>query len=534
MGKHCEDWFRFADFLLDLSKGRLFKGTEDVSLRPKSLALLSHLVRHAGRVVLKDELIETLWPDVTVTEDSLTQCVRDVRRALGAEGASLLRTVPCRGYLFIVPEACNGQVAGVQPVTPAALAVPLVQAAPSPANPTPVLRPDGIAVLPFILESSGEPGDGHLIDGLVHDVISRLARLRSFHVIARGSSFALRPIASDPQAVGRALGVAYAVAGTAEMQDTQVRLRVELIKVADGSILWTEDLVETRDRFLSVLDWLTDRIVHSVQMQVTAAEARRALALPEPTLDAWEAYHRGLPDAYRFDPEAATRALAQFRRATALAPDFARAHAAQSFCHFYFAFSGMVGDRATEVAAARRTAENAMQADDSNPSSHWAFGRALWLQGDDEGCLQHARRAVALSPSFAHAHYTIGFVETQQGDAQHGLSQMDRALALSPFDPFTGSIQIMRAFALVRLDQIEEAADWARLAARQPNTYPAILAPAALIPAGAGRTDQARSVATKLREIAPAYSLAHFDQALERMNPDVSKLFRRNAATIGL
>jgi len=54
MGKHCEDWFRFADFLLDLSKGRLFKGTEDVSLRPKSLALLSHLVRHAGRVVLKD------------------------------------------------------------------------------------------------------------------------------------------------------------------------------------------------------------------------------------------------------------------------------------------------------------------------------------------------------------------------------------------------------------------------------------------------------------------------------------------------
>ena len=62
----------------------LRRGQVPVELRPKSFVLLGYLVRHAGRVIPKDELLDAVWNDVTVTEDSVTQCIRDIRLALGA------------------------------------------------------------------------------------------------------------------------------------------------------------------------------------------------------------------------------------------------------------------------------------------------------------------------------------------------------------------------------------------------------------------------------------------------------------------
>ncbi len=527
--------FQFAGFTLDLAKGRLLTGTgetgtgdtgtQDVALRPKSFALLSHMVRNAGRVVSKDELMSTLWPDVTVSEDSLTQCVHDVRRALGPQGAPLLRTMPRRGYLFAGAVAVTGVTGTEDAADDGAVQADDV---------APALRHDGIAVLPFVLMSAARPADANLLDGLVHDVITRLSGMRAFHIIARGSTFALRHLASDPQAAGAALGVAYAVAGQAQMRGDQVHLRVDLVQVADGAVIWAEEMVESRDRFLTLLGTLTQRIAQMVQGQVTATEARRAYAMPEQALDAWAMYHAGLYDVFRFEPDRTRRALQRFREAARLAPGFARAHAAQSFCHYHLAFAGISDDRTAEIAAARRTADDAMQADDCNPASNWAFGRALWLQHDPEGCLLHSQRAVDLCPGFAHAQYMIGFVETHGGDARRGLGQMDLVLSLSPFDPFLASVQITRAIALVRLGQVDEAAVWARDAARQPNAYAGLLAPAALILASAGRIPEARQIVAVLRQVMPSYNPAQLYQSIYRMSGDVAALFRKTAVLIDL
>lgn len=506
--------FAIGRFTLDLQRGRLFGPKGEVVLRPKSFLLLSHLARQAGRVVPKDELMGALWPDVTVTEESLTQCVRDVRRALTDEGAQLLRTLPRRGYLL---EARQGRPAEVRAEAPAA--VPL--------------RPDGIAVLPFRV-TSGLMAEAHLFDGLAHDLISRLARLRSFHVIARGSTFALRHLDGDPCAAGRALGVGHVVAGTTEARGAEVVLRVELVRVADGAILWTEDLVTARSEVQSLIDRMAERIAQNVQMQVTMAETRRALALPLSSLDAWGAYHAGLHDCFRFDTGSMSRALARLDQATRLDPGFARAHAATSFCHYFLAFSGSGADSAVEIAAARHSAEAAMLADEGNPSSHWAYGRVLWLEGDAEGCMQHSRRAVEISPGYAQAQYMVGFLEAHVGDATRAVAQMDLVLSLSPFDPFLSSVQITRAIAMVRLGEVEGAADWARDAARQPTAYPTLLAPAALILAEAGRVEEARQVRGMIRQQAPTYGIDDLSRSLRRTSPEMAALMRRNASIIGL
>jgi adenylate cyclase len=90
----------FDRFTLDLDRGSLRQSSREVWLRPKTLGVLRHLAENAGRLVSKRELFAALWPDVAVTDDSLVQCIVEIRRALGAGCEGLVRTIARRGYLL--------------------------------------------------------------------------------------------------------------------------------------------------------------------------------------------------------------------------------------------------------------------------------------------------------------------------------------------------------------------------------------------------------------------------------------------------
>jgi adenylate cyclase len=93
--------YQFGLFTLDLERGALRAGEDgEIPLRPKSFALLRLLVENAGRLLSREAIMEALWADVSVTNDSLTQCVHDIRSALGADARSMLSTRRRRGYLF--------------------------------------------------------------------------------------------------------------------------------------------------------------------------------------------------------------------------------------------------------------------------------------------------------------------------------------------------------------------------------------------------------------------------------------------------
>lgn len=530
MQQETEGPIRFAGFTLDLARGRLLGDKGDVPLRPKSFAFLSYLARNAGRVVSKDELLSEVWPEVIVTEDSLTRCVHELRKALGPTGLAVLRTVPRRGYLFqqpnLEPTTARWRPAQAMDKNPAI--------GDDPSAATGALRRDGIAVLPFTLSSPADPSDTVLLDGLAHDVISRLSRLRSFHVIARGSTFALRHMAADPVAAGRALNVAYAVVGSAAVRGKQIALRIEIVDVSGRSVLWTQDFTPDRAAVPDLIAELVDHIVQTVDMQVTAAETHRVRSMPVEVLDAWEVYHSALPLFYSIDPNVSGLAVERFDSAIRLAPDFARAHAMKSACHYVRAFVGRGGDLAAEVASTRRSAEAAMEADDQNPASHMAYGLALWLERDLAGCLTYLQSAVTLGPGFARGHSQIAAAETLAGDAARGLAHIDKALALSPRDMTLASMQVTKAFALHRLGRIEEASSWARSVAHHRNTFGTILAPAALILASAGRLVEAREIGSRMRASTPQYDSASMQSSLSGMSDELGALFAKNAPLIGL
>ena len=90
----------FDRFSLDLMRGCLRAGEQDIELRPKVFEVLQYLVHNAGRLVAKQELLEAIWPNVTVSNDSIMQCIRELRDKLGDDNHSLIKTVPRRGYLL--------------------------------------------------------------------------------------------------------------------------------------------------------------------------------------------------------------------------------------------------------------------------------------------------------------------------------------------------------------------------------------------------------------------------------------------------
>ena len=90
----------FGDFTLDLDRESLMLQDRKLPLRPQSFAVLSYLLQKPGVLVSKKELLDAIWGNKAVTDDSLTHCLIDIRRAIGDDAHEMIRTVPRRGFIF--------------------------------------------------------------------------------------------------------------------------------------------------------------------------------------------------------------------------------------------------------------------------------------------------------------------------------------------------------------------------------------------------------------------------------------------------
>jgi TolB-like protein/DNA-binding SARP family transcriptional activator/Flp pilus assembly protein TadD len=393
-------------------------------------------------------------------------------------------------------------------------------------------RRASIAVMPFVDRSTAPGARGGTGDALAHDVITRLAKLRSLFVIAQGTVFALHERRMGSEETGRMLNVDFVVSGSVRLDDKRLAVTVELAETRTARIVWAEIFNHKLDDAFLVLEEIGNRIVASIASEIETIERNRAILRPPNSLDAWEAHHRGLWHMYRFSNADNERARHFFQLAVRLDPTFSRAYAGLSFTHFQDAFQGWA-KREPEIDRAFEAAGQSLMVDDRDPAAHWAMGRALWLRGRHDQSVIELEQAIDLSPNFALGHYNLAFVHSTAGDPRAAISSSDHSRDLSPFDPMLFGMLGARAMALVRLGRFEEAANWAVKAAARPNAFPHIRAIAAFSLALAGSLDEARAYAAAIHTTLPRYGVADFLDAF-RFDTAGAALFRKGAKRIGM
>ncbi|MCB2134833.1 MAG: winged helix-turn-helix domain-containing protein [Rhodobacteraceae bacterium] len=414
-------------FLLDLAKGTLSREGELITLRARSFALLCHLAQQPGRVATKDELLDAVWPGLTVTENSLTQAVRDIRLALGDEAGTLLRTIPRRGYLLDPPRI------------PADL--PCLSALPR------------IAVLPF-QDPAGPAERRPLLDALAEAIAGGLGKFRTLAVLARQSAFAAAAEArGDPMQAGRRLGADYVVEGTAWPTQAGLSVTLSLTTVADGRAIWNERYDLGTADILSLQDIVPRRIVQRLALSLETDGQMRAVHLPPERLTAFDHLARGLSFLRSYAIGANDAARDHFSRAIAVDPNFGLAYCFYAFADLAAHDYGLA-PKAVKTAARAKAEHGLTLAPDE--AAAWrivAYFRAM--TGDFAAAEVAALRAIALNPCYAEALFEMAFVSLIRGRHRDCLDWLARAEEIDPL--FPSHYEIIRSEALYYLGQYDDA-----------------------------------------------------------------------------
>ena len=190
-----------------------------------------------------------------------------------------------------------------------------------------------ILVMPF---AAATPEDVADADSLTSDIIFGVAKLRSISVIARGTAFSLR--GQTPAAAAALVNAQYVASGHLRRDGKRYLVSVELSDPTSGRIFWADEFCCNAVNSFSAPPCCAARIVAGLDAEIHVIERNRALLTQPASLDAWQAYHRGLAHMYRFTSDSNREAQQFFSRAIALDPTFSRSYAGLSFTHFQNAF----------------------------------------------------------------------------------------------------------------------------------------------------------------------------------------------------
>ncbi len=390
-----------------------------------------------------------------------------------------------------------------------------------------------IAVLPFLQIGAGHETDIFAV-GLTHDIIMGLSRLRWLFVIARGSAFNIVTSSADVLEIAERLGVRYVTQGSIAVANGKLRVDIALIDAPSHTEIWVERFDRDITELFQVQQEISDAIVGCLQIEIEAAEQKRALMQPDQALDAWSAYHRGVWHMNRFNPADFNRAEKLFERALEFEPDEARVYSGLSFIEFQRAFLHIDPDRDSALRKSLEFAERSITVDPRDALGHWAMGRTLLMFREYDQSVEELETAIDLNPNFAGAHFSLSRTCFAAGDSTRGIEAADTARRLSPYDPIRFAMLSVRANCLVQLGELDEAVEWVVRAARQPNAHYHIHAIATYCTALAGRTDLTERYKEKLLASRPDYSVKDFLLAFPLKEPAHVELVREGLKKAGL
>jgi TolB-like protein len=423
------DKIQIGDFKLDLGRGLLSKGDRPVPTRARSFALLAFLARNANRVISRDEIFASVWKGVTVTDDALTQTVRDLRNALEDDAQDLIKTVTKRGYMMTLPTPASATGSATLQKLGDAKANAMMASEDAAVAVPPRLS---IVVLPFA-NIGGDPEQEYFVDGITESLTTDVSRIRKAHVVARNTAFDYKGKARDVKTIGRELNVRYVVEGSVQRGGNRMRGNVQLIDAETGSHLWAERFDKPLADLFDMQDEIVARLANTLDAQLSSAEARRAEQAPRP--DSMDLHFRGLACINKGrTPDNVAQARDFFDRALAADPDNVDALIGSAVADLLAGFYIFVANSMTAFAAAEAKLTKALSAVPDHAGGHrWLGFVNLWTKRAAEG-IAESEHALELDRNLADAHVGIGLGKIYIGRAEEAEAHIGEALRLSPRD----------------------------------------------------------------------------------------------------
>jgi len=535
----------FGRFVLDLRRGCLLFDGREITLRPKTFAVLQYLATHPGRLIGKEELLEAVWPNLVVTDDTLVQSIGELRRALGEPGARLITTVPRRGYRFEPQDAPPDRRKardwhplrfrwkyGILAPFAVALTVLVLWLAgfwseKAAHHAVPETKP-AIAVLPF-QHQGDDASREYLADGLTQDLINSLGRFSALTVMSWNAVAAYKGAAVRPGEIARVLGVRYQVEGSVRYAGDQVRVSAQMVD-PQGRVLWSARFEETPADVFALQDRITREIAGALAIQVTEFEQRRIATKPTESFDAYDYLLRARPALQRPTRAGIVEARELIRRAIALDPKYAAAHSALGET-FHVAISMGWAESPDEYWKRVEThAGEALELDASDVRARILMARSFLAYNRHPEAQVQIDRAIAINPNDADALAGRGNILMWLGKTDAAIESLELALRIDPelndFDRFALTL----AYYLKRryIEAIEQAELNLR---RNPGARfnEAVLAAAY---AQVGRSADAARVSEKVRQTDPMFDPATYGNKF--LNPKDLAALRDGLRKAGL
>ena len=490
--------YEFDNFRMDVAERSLLRNGTPVQLTPKAFDTLLVLVMRSGHLVQKDELLKEVWPDTFVEEATLAQNISTLRKVLGqdGDGHQYIETVPKRGYRFISSVRVmqdNGPELIIQQQTRAHIIIEEEESKDDETHSalrktqavgketealtvssTPARRLDlrvllvivllpsfagglylwkassrsgvaasqinSIAVLPF--RPLGVDSNDELLGlGMADATIIKLSNFHQLSVLPTSAVFKYTGHENDALAAGHELGVDAVLNGTVQHLGERVRVSVQLIRLRDGKLLWSDIFDEHYTNIFAIQDSISEQVANALALQITGDKEKQITKRYTNNADAYQAYLMGIYFWNKRSKEGLGKAIEYFQRAIASDPNYALAYTGLADSYLlsaYYNYNLMDSKEALEKGSA--AAARGVQLDDTLAEAHTAVAMSQSIyEHNYEAAMKSLRRAIELNPNYALAHQRYSWQLVAGAKLDEAVREMERAQELDPLSPTNNS-----------------------------------------------------------------------------------------------
>ncbi len=507
--------YEFGPYRIDTDERLLRRGDELISLPPKVVSTLLVLVRSAGRMVDKSDLMKAVWPDTFVEEGALTRNISLLRKTLGDMGdeATYIETIPKRGYRFVAPvrpvtsvpaDAANQNFPALGPLE-AAGGGHAETVTPQKSNSRPAAKwillagfailagilavarfmfsdfdprqfrtaaapPIALAVLPF-RSMDQDVAQDYFAEGMTQVLITRLANLRSLSVISLASEGGGQKDADQWNAILRNRSVKRVLTGAIFRSGGRIRIDVQLIDPQTRAVHWANSYRRDASDILALESTVAEAIAGEIQVSISAQDRERFRQLHPVRPEALDAYLRGRYFWNRRTEDGLRRAVQYFQQAIAADPTYALAYSGLADSYSVLGSIGTDGIPPNQaMPKAKSAALKALELDPNLADGHTSLAYVmLSYDWDLPGAGREFSRALELNPSSATARHWYSHYFMAAGDLASASEQMRQALQLEPLSP---SINIGVGWCLYYSRQYDQAIEQFRSVTESDPSLP--------------------------------------------------------------